>query len=363
MSTLSLNRKPKLLEYFNSCNLDIGKFFLIDVGASGGIEDFWFVFGDRLKAIGFDPLVAEVKRLNKENTNKNVRYIDAFITNMKNKGLLKNKRSIIASNLFSRSSAVIATKLKKYNYVQEQFNAGKRVIYSKNKITIDEYVREHPNEFIDFIKIDTDGYDFDVLKGADKTLDNQVLGLSVEAQFHGSSDSDANTFSNIDQFLRKKGFYLFDLDVFKYSRGVLPSPFYYDLFGQTKTGQVYWGEAVYFRDLADPQYEETFDFKIEKEKILKLAFLYELFGLPDCAAELIIKRFKQYGLEPYIGTSLDILTPSLRGKEVTYQEYMEAFNKDPESFFPSQVSPPVGEFKEEDKKVTLFQKAIKKIFR
>lgn len=38
--------------------------FVVDVGASGGIDPYWREFGRQLEAVGFDPLVAEVDRLN-----------------------------------------------------------------------------------------------------------------------------------------------------------------------------------------------------------------------------------------------------------------------------------------------------------
>ena len=73
-----------------------------------------------------------------------------------------------------------------------------------------------------------------------------MLGLGVEVQFHGPVSSEANLFSNVDRFLRGFGFGLFDLDVHRYSRGALPAEFVYDLPAQTTTGQVLWGEAIYF---------------------------------------------------------------------------------------------------------------------
>lgn len=42
----------------------MGSFVLADVGASGGISKLWHVFGDALRATGFDPLIGEVARLN-----------------------------------------------------------------------------------------------------------------------------------------------------------------------------------------------------------------------------------------------------------------------------------------------------------
>ena len=77
---------------------------------------------------------------------------------------------------------------------------------------------------------------------------------------HGASHPYANTFANIDGLLREWGFSLFDVDLWRYSRRSLPDKFYYQLAGQTVTGQVQWGEAVYFRDLARPDYEQMHGF-------------------------------------------------------------------------------------------------------
>ena len=87
-----------------------------------------------------------------------------------------------------------------------------------------------------------------------------MLGLAVEVQFHGTVGSDANLFSNVDRYLRGFGFGVFDLEVNRYSRDALPAEFTLDLPAQTVTGQVSWGEAIYFRDLGDPNYESMWDF-------------------------------------------------------------------------------------------------------
>jgi len=55
------------------------QFFLLDVGCSGGIEEHWFAFGDRLRAIGFDPLIAEIDRLSSLNTDPGVVYEAAYV--------------------------------------------------------------------------------------------------------------------------------------------------------------------------------------------------------------------------------------------------------------------------------------------
>src|SRR6185312_8270234 len=53
------------------------RFTLVDVGCSGGLEPAWRVFGDRLRAIGFDASASECRRLAAEETNPDVHYVEA----------------------------------------------------------------------------------------------------------------------------------------------------------------------------------------------------------------------------------------------------------------------------------------------
>lgn len=125
-----------------------------------------------------------------------------------------------------------------------------------------------------------------VLEGAINTIRNHnVLGIEIECQFHGPSNGFDGCFSGIDQFLRKEGFSLFKLEPVQYSRSALPSRFKYDkLPAQNISGQIQWGDALYLRDLGDKDYAKKYDFNINKEALLNLAFIFDLYGLYDCAA-------------------------------------------------------------------------------
>src|SRR5690606_20933333 len=101
----------------------------------------------------------------------------------------------------------------------------------------------------------------------------------VEAQLHGAVHDYANTFSNIDRYLRARGFTLFDLEIYRYSRAALPAPVAIRVPAQTIAGQVHWGEAVYFRDLAHPGYEAMFGIDSTRERLVKLCALFATFGL------------------------------------------------------------------------------------
>ena len=194
---------------------------------------------------------------------------------------------------------------------------------------LDEYFEPDERTRIDFLKVDTDGGDLDVLRGAHETLrQGGILGLAVEAQFHGVVADDANLFSNVDRYLRGFGFGLFDLEVNRYSRTALPAEFALDLPAQTVTGQVSWGEAIYFRDLGDPHYESMWDFAPTGVDVLKLMCLFEIFGLPDCSAELILKYGPSVGDERMRTQLLDLLAADQAGAGTTYASLQRRFTND-----------------------------------
>src|SRR6185436_1775727 len=81
MSTDRLNRAPALLARIVAERLwGDSDFFLIDVGASGGIDRHWSVFGDRLKAIGFEPLLDEAERLRQASAGSKISYEAALVS-------------------------------------------------------------------------------------------------------------------------------------------------------------------------------------------------------------------------------------------------------------------------------------------
>jgi hypothetical protein len=191
---------------------------------------------------------------------------------------------------------------------------------------------------LDFLKVDTDGSDIIVLLGARDQLSRNVLGVEVEAQFTGEHHPYANTLFNIDRLMRDAGLTLVDLETYRYTRAALPGRFHYDIAAQTIEGATQWGEAIYARDLADPDYEKKYPlFKVTAEAVLKLACFYEIYGLPDCAAEVLVQR--RSILEPKwnVGALLDALVWPNLGGGMSYEEYTKAFTEDPDRLMPSRL--------------------------
>ena len=279
---------------------------LLDVGCSGGIEAFWRgIPSDQFRAIAVDPMVDEIDRLRGLETNANVEYVPAWI-----KCKSYPEPEGVSNRLFRPTSAMA--------YAATAVSSPRQPRLADKTVSADELVTYS----IDFMKVDTDGGDMEVLVSAEGTLAS-VLGVAIEVQFQGFQGDYDNTFSSIDRFLRRHGFSLYDLDVHRYSSDALPDNFVYIIPAQTNRGQIILGEAVYLRHPA----------LMDSSAALKLAAFFEIFGLNDCAVAVI-----QANPGVFEEGDLDILADEWHAGE-TYASLMQRFKTDPRSFL---APPPVG---------------------
>jgi len=77
-------------------------------------------------------------------------------------------------------------------------------------ITLDDWSRREGVSHVDLIKVDTQGYDLEVLKGAAGLLQSSVTAVNCEFQF-ASEYEGCSTFSQIDRFLGDLGFSMYQL--------------------------------------------------------------------------------------------------------------------------------------------------------
>lgn len=107
------------------------------------------------------------------------------------------------------------------------FNEGERALlhdYAQSlienvtveQVTLDEELQDEPA--IDYLKIDTQGYEMSVLQGAQKTLAKTRV-VMIESNFL-SIYEDGSTFCQIHQFLMDAGFLLVQLDAPSRSHGL-----------------------------------------------------------------------------------------------------------------------------------------------
>ena len=318
-------------------------FMLVDVGASGGIAPWWYAFGAHLRAVGFDPLLAEMQRQQALRPHEGITYVAGAVTYHGYDALcppaLRRDEVRARYNAWpARSSCQRAMERTQYNYTKEHFNSGMEVVHADTLYELDTYFAPDAYDTIDFLKIDTDGHDYAVLLGAEQLLQSEVLGVVLEADFNGPVHDHANTYSSIDRFLRERGYTLFDLAAYRYSRAALPDRFCHALLACTVTGQTCWGDLLYLKDYGDPLYARKWK-PTSPQKLVKLLCLFLLFGLPDCAAELLETHAHVPALAAVRPALLDQLATAAHGSPVSYRDYLAAFDADPTAWFPRPPPP------------------------
>jgi hypothetical protein len=315
-------------------------FTLIDVGCSGGLNSLWRSFGSSLHAFGFDPDGAECERLQRSEMNPNVRYfplavgLPATHEFHRKKAQEDGARNSYCDSGFLRSSAFDPRFRPAPPAPVPNGAAQAPAVTPPARIGLCEFFEQQALQDVDFIKTDTDGSDFEALLSAEACLTSHgILGFMVECVFQGSASESSNTFHTIDRFMKRHGFMIYDMEVNRYSRAQLPSPFVYNFPAQTLGGQPLWGDVIFLRDLVAPEYGPALP-AMSPGKILKLACLYEIFGIPDCAVELILRFHDR--ISPLIDPAalLDLLTPSPDGQAVPYRDYIRALSANPKRLFP-----------------------------
>ena len=256
----------------------------IDVGCSNSRPFEWDKIGSALKYVGVDPLTREIDRL-KNLGRPNSRYIAAFICAEGSSG----RSDSGANRFYNRSSAAKEVK-ESFDFIREQFNDGREVLYTNERLSPGDILNLSGIKELDLLKIDVDGDDFPIFNEFLKIESGAtVLAVDIESQFHGDPGPFGNTFANISIRASEADLHLFKLESFTYSRSALPLPYVYDFPAQTVGGQTLWGDAVFMRDF----YQRTTDFK----SIIKMIVLYDIYGLHDCAYELLIENSKLFGDE------------------------------------------------------------------
>jgi len=323
-------------------------FTLLDVGSSGGIGSFWRVFAPSLVALGIDPVIHECERLNAEESSPTVRYRPAWVGLPNHHPFVQKRggKDPWGRNPWNRLSPPLATEILKSTTNEKDklllldLWQDEKLIDARSKLGVDDLVQEENLLSLDFIKIDIDSYDLDVVLSAEQsTQASPVLGFFLEVNFYGSPADTDHTFHNTDKLMREWGFELFDLTIKRYSAAALPAPFEWNGPAETIWGRPYQGDAVYLRDPMAKGTEGCPQIpSLSPHKLLKLACLFECFGLPDHAAELIKTESHSLGILCDTQELLNILAIEVDPSVKSYSEYIEKFKSDPAAFYPSRRS-------------------------
>lgn len=249
------------------------KITVLDIGSLDGFSEIWNKLEDKVELIGVDPFELENIRKGvfgrKEIMLKNIvsdrdkENVDFFIS--------KNKH---ASSLFKENTKLIT-----------RFHAGRYgEIIGSEKVSVKEISKLLNNYNItkfDFLKIDVEGSELDIMKNLKTILEKDCLGVLTECFFQ-QYHFDRPLFSEVEIYLRSLGYKVFDISLEKWGRLNNPIPYPVNHHGQINggNGQVMFANVLF---LKDPILDEN---SLTEEQIQKLIILSALFNQMDFAYEL-----------------------------------------------------------------------------
>ena len=250
-----------------------------DIGARGGVDARWGAYGEDCRVIAFEPDAAECERLNREaQADPRLRYYPVALHRGRGEQTLHITQGQCSSSFRKPNMPFV----ERFPQVAMGRVVGQAQVPT---VDLDSFAKESGLGGVDFIKVDVEGVELDVLEGARQLMHDSVLGIYSEVFFQPYW-VDSPLFAEVDQYLRRQGFALFDLHTERWQRRTMaqadvPSTWY-------GRGQLMFANGIYFKDLVPemlaPGFVPTARARL---RVCKLATLAELWGFPDYALELI----------------------------------------------------------------------------
>ena len=162
----------------------------------------------------------------------------------------------------------------------DRFSVSKKIDFQSD--TIDNLYNNKDIKQVDFIKIDVQGAELEILKGGKFCLKENLVGIEVEVEFLEMYKGQP-LFSEIDHFIRfELGLQLWDISkaYWKYKHKNIKST--------PAKGRLVYGDALYFRPIDGiADWLSIFETEVAKGKIEVLIQTVLLYGYVDYAYALL----------------------------------------------------------------------------
>ncbi|RMH56675.1 MAG: FkbM family methyltransferase [Candidatus Hydrogenedentota bacterium] len=210
-----------------------GGICFLDIGSGWQLSERWKAIEPLISLWGFDPNPEECKRLEQnKNSFLSARYLPYALSDQNGRARLFVTKSGYCDSLLEPNTPWLS----RFSYKRLFDVVGRREIET---VRLD-HVPELQEVDVDIIKSDTQGMELPILSKATRFL-NQAFYVETETGFLENYYGET-TYSQIDEFMRSRGFLLFDMRIHRMTRD---NPFK-DL--KTTRGQILWCEAVWLKD-------------------------------------------------------------------------------------------------------------------
>lgn len=261
------------------CNVGSRKLGSQDDYATQG----WHIFAPQLTIYGFDADADACEAANADLEERKVNWTERHIPLALGKSVEESTLYVtkhpMCSSLYPPNEPYLARFSGLSELVSLEFNV------EIETTTLDHFCKTEGINEIDFLQIDVQGADLQVLEGASWILEHSILAVQIEVEF-SALYLNQPLFADVDVYLRKQGFTLFDLATAHRPRTRSP------IASKVHPGQLLWADAFYFRDLI----RDDFCLPLKTpDQILKLACIADLMDFPDYTLELLEYLTLNYG--------------------------------------------------------------------
>ena len=206
---------------------------LIDVGGAMGPDDRWEPLRPEfVRVMSFEPDARSLKGIGRDTRDL---VLPVGLGPSESRKILHLTQGAFASSIYPPNELV----LRDFGVMPWYESAGEATI---EVTTLADVLAQYPGWRPDFIKVDVEGADLDVLKGGGDAID-AALGVQVEA-----SIADRNIGAPLQP----------ELDAWLRTRGLIPFQFTREhwirkngIHGATSRPQLAWADVVYFRSRED----------------------------------------------------------------------------------------------------------------
>lgn len=313
----------ELINLYKSNFNDFTLIEILDIGAKGSIPRELYPILNLMNITGFEPNKNEFNKLNESN---HINYLPYAIgkNNSQEKLYICNHPS--ASSLFKLNEEIVS---RFWDYENLKLIGEEKI----DCVSLDHLLENKKINQPNFLKIDVEGAEYDVLEGASKMISNEsCLGIKIECRFDkwylNPKDEPNKIFSEIDIYLRKFGFKLYDLKAFKHSRKTLNNAFILSNNGKkipggpTKYGQINVCDAIYFKDPFLK--EKVFKSNLTNLNLIKLAILMDIYKQYDSVAEIFLTLSEK---DKTFRNLLDYFYLDWNFKKINYKKFQSNLDK------------------------------------
>ena len=301
---LALNHNAKFTKWVVSRGLVTEPFVLIDVGVQGGEHLRWRPLGDYLSVHGFDPIEEVVQELTEANKGRSNRHYHCMAVGNADgeQKFYFNPVNPTASSMFEQATGRFGV----------ETAAQHRMVPIRR---LDSLLAEGVIPMADYIKIDVEGFEKEVLLGAHDLLAAGVLGLQTETNFGVSPTYPKGHFGTLAEITLENHFVVFDLAFNRIprasfqqaliSKGLQPIP------EQNAVVRPATVDVLFARDLIDeldhPEHYQTPCRPVSVNQLIKSIIICELHALNDVALDTVERFAKRLGAQLDVDRAVRLL--------------------------------------------------------